>query len=104
MIITKTISYGTIDVDPDDGKIWINCPNCVLRIQNLRFNIIVEKFSMIDINGVDTFMYAGSSNDDPFTKFMEKNLPVILEKCKDKTYEEIESYLNLVHNKIKELE
>jgi hypothetical protein len=52
-MITKNISLGSLDVDPEAGRIWLNCPSCVLRIQNIRFNSIEEKFAMIDVKGVD---------------------------------------------------
>lgn len=60
MIISKDI-IGTIDIDTSTGRIWVNAPNCVLRIQNLKFKDreVKEKFSMIDINGSNVSVIEG---------------------------------------------
>lgn len=60
MIISKNI-IGTIDVDTNSGTIWINAPNCILRVQGLDFGRrgIREKFSMIDISGNKASMIEG---------------------------------------------
>lgn len=60
MIISKDI-IGTIDIDTSAGRIWVNAPNCVLRIQNLKFKDreVKEKFSMIDISGSNASMIEG---------------------------------------------
>jgi hypothetical protein len=57
--IIKYFTSAELIVDPAQGKIWVNAPNCILRIQGLKFNNEIEKFSMIDINGSDSFMMEG---------------------------------------------
>jgi hypothetical protein len=99
MILTKNISYGEIDVNPDEGKIWINCPNCILRIQNIRFNKIEEKFSMIEINGNEAWMMQGSFSEDPLSIFIEKLIPILLEKFKSS--DEIQLFLDNLLMKIR---
>jgi len=101
MIITKTISYGTIDVDPDDGKIWINCPNCILRMKNLRFNKIEEKYSMIDIINNEAWMLSGSFPEDLVSQFIENLVPIILEKIEKKSDSEIQESLDDLLEKIR---
>lgn len=58
MVISKDI-IGTIDIDTQTGRIWVNAPNCILRIQGLQFKDTKEKFSMIDISGNKASMIEG---------------------------------------------
>lgn len=58
MVISKDI-IGTIDIDTQTGRVWINAPNCILRIQGLQFKDTKEKFSMIDISGNKASMIEG---------------------------------------------
>lgn len=101
-MITKKIAYGTIDVDPDEGNIWINCPNCILRMKNLRFNRVEEKYSMIEINNNDVWMLSGSFPEDFVSQFIEKLVPVILEKIEKKNDSEIQEFFDNVLSKIRE--
>jgi hypothetical protein len=59
MIISKNI-IGTIDIDTITGRVWLNAPNCILRIQGLEFKELKEKFSMIDISGNKASMIEGN--------------------------------------------
>jgi len=43
MVISKDI-IGTIDIDTQTGRVWVNAPNCILRIKGLQFKDIKEKF------------------------------------------------------------
>ena len=61
MNIVKNITLAEFMVEPEEGKIWINAPNCVLRVQGLKFRNIREKFSMIDVNGDDATMIEANS-------------------------------------------
>jgi len=101
-MITKKISYGTIDIDPDEGTIWVNCPNCILRIKNLRFNRVEEKYSMIEINHNDVWMLSGSFPEDLVSQFIENLVPVILEKVEKKSDSEIREFFDNVLSKIRE--
>lgn len=58
MVISKDI-IGTIDIDTQTGRVWVNAPNCILRIQGLQFKDTKEKFSMIDISGNKASMIEG---------------------------------------------
>ena len=101
-MITKKFSFGTVDIDPDEGKIWVNCPNCLLRIQNIRFNNTEEKFSMIDINGIEAFMYSGSQPEDPMAIFLETIIPIIDQKLSGKTYDDVKFALEILATRIGE--
>lgn len=100
-MITKKISYGTIDIDPDEGKIWVNCPNCILRMKNLRFNKIEEKYSMIDIINNEAWMLSGSFPEDLVSQFIENLVPIILEKIEKKSDSEIQESLDDLLEKIR---
>lgn len=101
-MITKNLSIGSLDIDPEGGRIWLNCPNCLLRIQNLRFNRIEEKFSMIDINGNDVLMIPGNLVNEPFSDFLEKITSFIIPKMAEITIDESEKLLDQLSLKIKE--
>jgi hypothetical protein len=101
-MITKNISIGSLDIDPEGGRIWLNCPNCLLRIQNLRFNKVEEKFSMIDINGNDVWMMPGNLVDEPYSDFLEKITSSIIPKVSEMTLNEREILLDRLVLKIKE--
>jgi hypothetical protein len=101
-MITKNLSIGSLDIDPEGGRIWLNCPNCLLRIQNLRFNRIEEKFSMIDINGNDVLMIPGNLVNEPFSDFLEKITSFIIPKMSEITSDESEKLLDQLSLKIKE--
>jgi|ADurb_Ile_02_Slu_FD_contig_101_315560_length_3681_multi_2_in_0_out_0_3 hypothetical protein len=58
MVISKDI-IGTIDIDTQNGRVWVNAPNCILRIQGLEFKDVKEKFSMIDVSGKKASMIEG---------------------------------------------
>ena len=79
-MITKNITIGSLDIDPEGGRLWLNCPNCLLRIQNLRFNKVEEKFSMIDINGNNVWMIPGNMTTEPYSDFLEKISSSIIPK------------------------
>ena len=49
MIVTKHLAVSTIEVDLEGGTIWVNGPNCKLRISNLTIPEPLEDFSMIDV-------------------------------------------------------
>lgn len=101
-MITKNISIGSLDIDPEGGRIWLNCPNCLLRIQNLRFNKFEEKFSMIEINGNDVLMIPGNLVDEPYSDFLEKITSSIIPKVSEMTLNEREILLDRLVLKIKE--
>lgn len=74
----KSVTLGFLDVEPEQGKIWLNSPNCTLRIQGLDFKNIREKFSMIDINNGVAYMIEENSNDKAeIETFMEKSLVLL---------------------------
>jgi len=101
-MITKNISIGTLDIEPEAGKIWLNCPNCILRIKNVKFNKIEEKFSMIDINGQDAWMLPGSLNTEPIGDFLEKISNFILPKVFEMNIDDEKNFLDKLSLLIKE--
>lgn len=61
MRIAKKILLGSLEVDPDEGRIWLNdLTKCVLRICRLDFEIKSEKFDVIDIANNKAIMIEGS--------------------------------------------
>ena len=100
-MITKNISFGTLDVDIENGRIWLNCPSCILRIQNIVFNQVQEKFSMIDINRDEANMYPGELPNKEFGNFIEKVSTLIAPKTSVMDIEKQKSFLDDIFTKIK---
>ena len=100
-MISKNISYGTIDIDKESGRIWLNCPSCIIRIQNIPFNQISEKFSMIDINRDEINMYPGELPNKEFGNFMEMLTTLIVPKISNLNIEEQKNFLDDLFIKIK---
>ena len=71
MLITKNIGFAEILVDSILGRVWVNSPSCVLRIQGINFRNQREKFSMIDIKGDEGIMVEGDLMTSPLDKFIE---------------------------------
>jgi hypothetical protein len=70
--IVKRISIAELQIDPELGKIWLNAPNCILRMQGINFKNIREKFSMIDVNGANATMLEGDLMTSHIHEFIEK--------------------------------
>ena len=79
-MITKNISIGTLEINPEQGKIWLNCPNCILRIKGLDFKLVEEKFSMIDIIDNKAWMVPGNLHTLPIGEFIEEIATTIFPK------------------------
>ena len=63
MRVVKKVLSGSLDLEPEAGKIWLNDLNgCVLRISNLNFKNTLEKFDLIEINGNNTYMIKGNNS------------------------------------------
>jgi hypothetical protein len=77
--IVKRISVAELSIDPERGKLWLNSPNCILRMQGISFKNIREKFSMIDINGANASMVEGDLATSDIHDFIEKvsNMAII---------------------------
>lgn len=80
-------------VDPDQGKIWLNAPNCVLRIQGIKFENKKEKFSMIDINGSEASMIEGDLVSSNVHDFIDKLVPIII--FNEFTQDELDDIFNM---------
>lgn len=102
MHIEKKIYIASIVVDPKNGKIWLNSPNCLLRIQDVNFKHIEEKFEMIDIKGKDVFMIPGDLGLSKYSEFLEKLNRIIYPKIYNLSEDQTENFLNEIYNKIKE--
>jgi hypothetical protein len=50
-MIQKNLAVSTLEIDLERGTVWVNAPNCVLRISKLEFANSIEDFSFIDISG-----------------------------------------------------
>ena len=97
-MISKNISFGTLDVDTKNGKIYLNCPSCIIRIQDIIFDQIQDKFSMIDINGniIPCNLYYGNPeftygnlNENIFSEIWQgEKRKEILQKIREKGVKE----------------
>jgi len=55
--IVKKILLGSLEIDSDEGKIWLNdLTRCVLRVCGLDFRNKSEKFGMIDVTKNEVVM------------------------------------------------
>jgi len=79
VLISKNIGFSELLIDPTLGRIWVNSPNCVLRINGIKFKNQREKFSMIDINGSEGVMIEGDLSTSKLNSFIEKiiNLAIL---------------------------
>ena len=78
MLISKNIGFSELLVDPILGRIWVNSPNCVLRINGIKFKNQREKFSMIDINGSDGVMIDGDLSTSDINSCIEKLTSIMI--------------------------
>jgi len=100
MMISKNVQVGSLEIDVNNGKIWLNSPGCILRIQNIRFNNLEEKFSMIDINGSNASMIPGDYPPTDYDCFLEKlNMSMLPKIC---NMENSEKFLDELYIKIQE--
>lgn len=102
MIISKNIPYGTLDIDTINKRIWLNCPSYLMRIQNINFKNIEEKFLMIDINGNDVYMQAGELENKELCNFLETIISLIIPKITEMDNEKQKSFLDDIILKIKD--
>ena len=57
MRVVKKILLGSLELEPETGKIWLcDLTGCVLRISKLDFKNNLEKFDMIDISENKVYM------------------------------------------------
>ena len=57
MRAVKKILSGSLELEPEIGKIWLcDLNGCVLRISKLDFQNNLEKFDMIDVSGNTAYM------------------------------------------------
>ena len=57
MRVVKKILSGSLELEPETGKIWLcDLAGCVLRVSKLDFKNNLEKFDMIDISGNEAYM------------------------------------------------
>ena len=64
--IQKNFPLANLIIETKEGKLWLNSPDCSLRIKNLEFENIEEKFSSIDINDSKVIMAGETNKDDEF--------------------------------------
>jgi len=96
VLISKKLILAELLVNSDDGKIWINAPNCILRIQGLNFKNKKEKFSMIDINESSASMLEGNLVTSNLENFIDEIMLKIY--AYDFTEDEQKEILNFISN------
>jgi hypothetical protein len=102
MIINKRISIASLDIDTDTGRIWLNAPNCILRIQKINFKNQEDKFAMIDINQDSAYMIPGDFGTSKYTEFLEKMNTVLLPKVIGMGEEIEKKFLDVLYSKIQD--
>lgn len=101
-MISKNIPYGTLEVDTEKGVLWLNClATCLLRIQNIEFKVKTDKFSMIDINGTQAFMYPGESSNKHLSDFLETVILLVGAKIIDMNDDEKKDFLDKLIEELK---
>jgi len=101
-MISKNISVASLEIDPVGGKIWMNAPNCILRIDGLKFKNIEDKFSMIDIQENSACMISGKLENEDFSIFLEKISNIIIPKLLSMNSEDRSKYIDNIFLKIEE--
>jgi len=74
-MVRKDLAIASLEVDPKEGKLWLNTSRCILRITNLQFTgEIKEQFDMLEINGSEGYMVSDAmpvdESDDLMTFLM----------------------------------
>lgn len=100
-MISKNIPFSTLDVDIENGRIWLNGISCILRIQNLNFKQIEEKFSMIEIDGNNAYMYPGDILNKEYSNFLESLATLIYAKILVMSHNEKIDFLDKLIDMIK---
>lgn len=59
MYVKAPIILGSLNADTKNGKLWVNAPNCVLRMSHITFQNELTKFSMIDVSNGKAVMLNG---------------------------------------------
>jgi len=78
MIIKKDIILAELSVDIDNGILWLNEFNCVLRISGLKFDKIIEKFSMLDIKDSKVYMLEDNLPEHKIKDFVKRLITIII--------------------------
>lgn len=106
-MIVKNIPYATLEIDINSGVIWLNgSSTCILRISNLNFNKINEKFTMIDINGIQANMKQEDENieeDKEFSNFLEEIIFMVSSKISFLEQDKRSSMLKNILEKFKKV-
>lgn len=107
MNIVKKIFLGSLEVNPKEGKFWLNDINrCILRGCRIDFKSEYEKFGMIDITGSNAFMIQDSINseEEEFTENLENVIQLLLFQVyqNNKLVVTKKEFLDLVYEMINE--
>ena len=81
MNIVKKIFLGSLEVNPKEGKFWLNDINrCILRGCRIDFKSEHEKFGIIDIVGNKASMSEDciSLEEEEFTESLENIMQLLL--------------------------
>lgn len=100
MNIIKIITRAELQVDSKSGKIWLNAPNCILRIYGLNFKNQKENFSMIDINGSNASMVEGNLVTSNIQNYVDEIITLVTNS--NFTDEELKEILKLISSMKKE--
>ena len=104
----KKILSGSLELEPEQGKIWLcDLDGCLLRISKLNFKNSLEKFDMIDIRGNEAYMIKNGVNSitsDEVIGKLEEILNCLLLKVsrEDKPEEFLKEVLNMINKYILE--
>ena len=108
MRAVKKILSGSLELEPETGKIWLcDLNGCVLRISKLDFKNNLEKFDMIDVTGNTAYMIkngVGPVASDEVIGKLEEILNCLLLKISrdDKPKEFLKEVLDMINKYILE--
>ena len=107
MRIVKKIILGSLELEPEAGKIWLcDLTGCVLRATRLDFKQITDKFDAVEINKNEAYMVRGSrdpTHEDEVGE-IEKIVDLLFLKiCQNSEVNNRLEFLKNVFNTISEL-
>jgi len=71
-MVRKDLAIASLEVDPENGKVWLNTDKCILRITGLEFTTKSDDFTMLDVFGKKAQMVESQTKpqDDDLLTFL----------------------------------
>lgn len=106
-MIRKDLAVSSLEIDLEKGVVWVNAPNCVLRVSKLEFINTIEDFSFIDISDGKATMMEKTNierefNGEEFQTFLIEVTNYIFNEIKsNKNITDQQSFLERVKHNLK---